>query len=296
MGLVHIKGNTWCVESATTVPIYKLSEHEIVLLDSGYAVPDRAAFDKLFAAEGLRVAAVIGTHSHIDHNGNHAYFQKKDGALIVLQNLEAAIAYDLQMVRTAYFTATPEEIGQYFSSVVVRADRTFTKDDMAVKVCGVSFGLLPLPGHTPGHTGIITPDNVLYVGDTLMDEATMAAAKMPSSMSWADDLESKRRLRDVTCDRYVLAHRGVFDDIRDLIDKNIADRMRHADEIAAALETPMTISELEGALWTSCCLHTKRAPHIVMFRRSLRCGLDYLTGTDRVNILFEDGVTRYVRA
>ncbi len=66
----------------------------------------------------------------------------------------------------------------------------------------------------------------------------MAAAKMPSSMSWADDLESKRRLRDVTCDRYVLAHRGVFDDIRDLIDKNIADRMRHADEIARPWKRP----------------------------------------------------------
>lgn len=64
--------------------------------------------------------------------------------------------------------------------MLLRADRVFSALDTAVEVDGRSFGLIPLPGHTPGHTGIVTPDNVLYVGDAVLSRRILQAAKLPS--------------------------------------------------------------------------------------------------------------------
>ena len=45
--LVHVLGNTWCIESHVTIPVYFLNDREVILLDSGYANWDRAPLDAL---------------------------------------------------------------------------------------------------------------------------------------------------------------------------------------------------------------------------------------------------------
>ena len=103
-----------------------------------------------------------------------------------------------------------------------QADQIVMPGERVKIFCGVPFGILPLYGHTPGQIGIITPDKVAYLADALMSETVMRGAKMPSAVCRADDLKAKASLRALRCDAYVLAHRGVYSDIGDLIEKKIS--------------------------------------------------------------------------
>lgn len=57
---------------------------------------------------------------------------------------------------------------------------------------GPGFGILQLPGHSAGHIGVVTPDGAAYLGDCLIDEEQIAAAKLPTSMFIAGTWRARR--------------------------------------------------------------------------------------------------------
>lgn len=53
------------------------------------------------------------------------------------------------------------------------------KHQKEISVCGVNFKILYTPGHSPAHICIMTPDDVFYVGDTLISYEVMKGSKLP---------------------------------------------------------------------------------------------------------------------
>lgn len=295
MELIPVKGNTCILEGLCTIPAYRLNERELILLDSGYANPDRGLLDRLFDREGLRVAAIIGSHTHVDHNGNHAYLQKKHGAEIILPFAEAAIASSPLMGKTAYSCYTPEQIAREFPHLLVRADRVIWPEERTVTVRGRTFDILPLPGHTPGQVGIGTPDGVFYVADAILSREVYLAAKLPTAFSYAEDLASKKALYALRYDKYILAHRGVYDDITGLIGENIAYREERVRMVAELLDAPMTLSALSAAVWERFDMRTKNPFRVSVFERNLHSVMDYLCDRGEAKIQFDGGVMLYER-
>ena len=288
----RVKGNTFVIEASELIPFYQVGEHDIILLDSGYAVPDREGLQALLDREQLQVVAVIGTHIHMDHSGNHSYFQNQ-GAEIILPFVEAAVGQSPLTGKSAFFVCSPGQVEAWFHSMLTRADRVIFPHETEVTVYGAKFRIVELPGHTAGHIGIITPDHVFYVGDALVSEDVLEHSKMPTSMSYQIDLESKKKLYEYQCDAYIVAHKGVYDDITDLIHRNIISREEKAQEIGSFLTEPMTIDELSHVLWQAFSMRTKRPDRIAMYLRNLHCVLDYLCDRGDVEQKFEEGVTRY---
>lgn len=274
----HVLGNTWCLNLHVTIPVYFLNDHEIVLLDTGYAKQDRADLVALLEEKHLRVRAILGSHSHNDHSGNHAYFQKKHGAEVILHDVEAAIVSDYSLMTVAYSPGTVEDMKAHFSDLLLRADRAFRTEDPCVEIDGAPFGIIPLPGHTPGHTGIVTPDQVFYVGDAVLSEAVLKSAKLPSTRDWAEDIATKERMRSMSYPKYILAHEGIHEDISTFIELNIEDKVARAAQIAAWLREagPVTLNEAEQLLWTKLELRSQKFLSQVVFRRNARCALEYL--------------------
>lgn len=295
MKWTHVLGNTWCVEGRVCIPVYLLNDREAVLLDTGYA-EDRQQLDALLREKGLQVRAVLGSHSHNDHSGNHAYYQQQ-GAEIILQNLEAAIVSDAALLAAAYWPATVREVTRELSHLLIQADRTFTAADSGLEIDGQHFGLLPLPGHTPGHTGIMTPDQVLYVGDAVLSSDVLRGARLPSTMDWAQDLASKHRLEEVSCKAYLLAHNGIYTDLCPLIQKNIDDKLRRAQEILEWIRERDSWKQHEvmELLWQRLGLRSRSFFNQIIFRRNAVCTMEYLAGTGALSSWMEGG-ERFYRA
>lgn len=291
--LEHVLGDTWCAHLTVDVPLYRLGNGGAVLLDSGYADRDRADLLALLEAEGLRVRAVVGSHSHNDHNGSHAYFQRLHGAEIILQEWEAELVTSFPRLRAAYRPATAGQLERLMPHMLLRADRTFSDTDRSVEVCGRTFGLLPLPGHTAGHTGIVTPDGVCYVGDALVCEQVLRTAKLPSVLNWEQDLASKRRLRETDYPAYILAHRGVYSTVRTLAEQNLRSWERRAEQARSLITAPLTLDQICQLLWRELDVHSSGEVTRLIFRRNAACLVEYLVDTGRLECVFDEGTARY---
>jgi hydroxyacylglutathione hydrolase len=291
----RVRGNTYVIEARSElIPYYQVGERDIVLLDSGYETPDREALKALLDREGLRVAAVIGTHIHTDHSGNHSYFQSK-GAEIILPFIEAAVGQSPLTGKLAFFLCSPGQVETLFGSMLVKADRVIMPGEEEVSVCGAVFRIVSLPGHTTGHIGIITPDHVFYVGDALMSEDILNNAKLPTSLSYAADLESKRKLYDHSYDAYIVAHKGIYKDITRLIARNIQHREERVQAVAGCLQEPMTLDELSHVVWQAFSVRTRQPGRIAVYLRNLHSILEYLCDRGDVERQFAEGITRYVQ-
>ena len=93
MELRHVYGNTYAAVGATALmPVYKLTDTDIVLMDTGYARLDRSALVNLIEGNGFRLRGIICSHAHFDHTGNVRYLQQRYGCQAAAQIIEAGIS------------------------------------------------------------------------------------------------------------------------------------------------------------------------------------------------------------
>ena len=121
----------------------------------------------------------------------------------------------------------------------------------------------------------------------------MRGAKMPSAVCRADDLKAKASLRALRCDAYVLAHRGVYSDIGDLIEKNIAYILDRAELVYDCLQGEMSEEEWVRAVYRRLDMHSTKAFKCAVCERNMRSFIDYLADGGRVVIERREGVCWY---
>ena len=198
MDMQHVLGRTWAAEGATALlPLYFLSEKDVILIDTGYAKLDRSGLTHLIDDNGLRLRGIICSHAHFDHTGNVRYLQQRYGCPAAIQLIEAGISVNPDSYRANYVALTYGKSRQLFLEECFTADIVIGAEDDHLDLCGARFGILQLPGHSAGHIGVVTSDGAAYVGDCLIDHDEIAAAKLPTSMFIARDLESKEHLRQL---------------------------------------------------------------------------------------------------
>lgn len=128
---------------------------EAVVIDSG------ENYKKIKQAEetyGLKIKAVLLTHSHFDHAGSAKKLQD-DGAKIYVSALDAPKLLDDGNLACKF--------GRKFDTLT--ADVTFSDGD-TLSVCGFDFKVIATPGHTDGSVCFML-DNMLFTGDTLFHDS-----------------------------------------------------------------------------------------------------------------------------
>lgn len=115
MEMLHVLDNTYAaVGSTALLPIYKLNERDIVLIDTGYAKLDRAGLVNLLDGSGLVPKYVLCSHAHFDHTGNVRYLQERYGAKAILSLIEAGISVNPDSYRANYVALTYGKSRQLF--------------------------------------------------------------------------------------------------------------------------------------------------------------------------------------
>ena len=300
MELLHVLGSTYAAAATTALlPVYKLTDRDIVLIDTGYAKLDRSALTNLIDENGWRVRAVLCSHAHWDHTGNVRYLQQRYGAQAAISLIEAGISVNPDSYRANYVALTYGKSRELFLEECFTADRVIFPQDDHIDVDGARFGVLPLPGHSAGHIGFVTPDGVAYIGDCLLDSHEIAGAKLPTSMYIARDLESKESLRGADYPAYILAHKQVITDpaqLPALIDENIAFIHRKADELLEDLTDGMTFSDWICAFCQRENIRTKQELKFSIVERNFANFTDWLTDTGKVRVERDFCAKRYYRA
>ena len=297
MELRHVYGNTYAAVGATALmPVYKLTERDIVLMDTGYARLDRSALTNLIEGNGFRLRGIICSHAHFDHTGNVRYLQQRYGCLAAAQIIEAGISVNPDAYRANYVALTYGKSREYLLEECFPADVIIPADAEHLDFCGARFGILQLPGHSAGHIGVVTPDGVAYLGDCLIDEEQIAAAKLPTSMFIARDLESKESLRSLRCPAYIIAHKQVLTDIGPLIDRNIAFIHDKGRELLEDLEDGMSFDQWIYAFCQRENVRTRNEFKFSIVERNFANFVDWLTDEGKVEVRREFCAKHYFHA
>jgi hydroxyacylglutathione hydrolase len=151
---------------------------EAVVIDPG---DDAAEIRLALASSGAVCAAILLTHSHYDHFGALAELAEGTGAPVWLPQGE------LDVFRRP---------SDFFPSIPIRpyeGDATLLAGGETVEAAGVSFQVLHVPGHAPGHVSYYS-DGCLFSGDVLFS-GSVGRTDLPFG-DWETLLESIRSLTD----------------------------------------------------------------------------------------------------
>jgi glyoxylase-like metal-dependent hydrolase (beta-lactamase superfamily II) len=293
MNILNIKGNTFCIDTGTLyIPFYKINDEQIIMMDTGWK-EERAGIERLVESNNLRIAAILNSHAHRDHIGNNAYFKDKYNCIIAMPASEAFICRSAANLKLFFNELALSDVKRDFGHLICKTDIMIEEDQDSISLYGADFKIVHTPGHSQDHICIVTPDDVAYLGDSLVGYELIAEAKLPYAYILSDDLNSKAKLHELKCSKYAVSHKGIFDDISKLIDDNISFYKARAAKINELISTGMTMEDSMEKVCRSLRIRIDSVDKYIHTERKLKPYLDYLYETGKLRIYEEDGLLKF---
>ncbi|WP_411681109.1 MBL fold metallo-hydrolase [Clostridium thailandense] len=294
MEILRVKGNTFCIDTGMTyIPFYKINNNEIIMLDSGWATGEREGIDKLLEENNFKVSCILCSHAHVDHVGNNDYLKKKYNCTVAMPAYGALICSSAANLKLFYNSQTLSDIKEHLKDMVCKTDIMIFDNQNRINVCGTEFWILHTPGHSPDHMCIITPDDVAYLGDALISYEVMAGSKMPYAYILKEDLKTKEKLYALKYDKYIVAHKGVYSDITELITDNINFYKNRAKKIYDIINGCMTFDDILKAVIKEFNIHASNKYKYMVIEKMLQSYVEYLNEEGKIELHMENGFLKY---
>ncbi len=115
---------------------------EAIVVDPG---DDVERILEILRRRGLKVRAIVSTHTHIDHVGGLAQLHRATGAPVLIHEADLPLYSNLEMQAGWLGIPTPE----------IMKIRDFVKEGDALRWGGFAARVLHTPGHTPGSISLV---------------------------------------------------------------------------------------------------------------------------------------------
>ena len=245
MKIKNVKGDTFILESdIVTTGLYRIQGNDFVLIDPGVIRKNEFEEIKKYLKENkIHPAGIICTHAHVDHAHSCPFFKDSYGTEIAMPQIEADFASSMDIYRAV--NGFPR--GKYYSEYPhyeYNVDYIIKTTENSFTFLGTKFNIENIQGHTANNIGVGTPDNILYVGDTVLSKEVLARTKLPYVNDVEMDMRSKLKIRNMEYSGYILSHRGIHGSIDHLIEKNIEKMKNIAEEVYNLIEDGSTFDEI----------------------------------------------------
>ncbi|WP_373844636.1 MBL fold metallo-hydrolase [Clostridium sp.] len=294
MIIKKVKGNTYCIDTGMTyIPFYKINDREIIMLDSGLAGEETKGIEKLLEVHSLKLVAIICSHAHVDHVGNNMYFKKKYNCIIAMPEYEAFICSSIDNLKFYYGYQTLSDIKENFGNMVCKTDIIISGNQEYIYIYGIKFKIIPTPGHSPAHICIVTPDNVIYLGDSIISYEVMEGAKLPYTYTISKDLKSKGKIYNFKYEKYIVAHKGIYNNVMKLVEDNINFYRNIAAKIYNVIDGSITMEDIVKNTIKNFHISISGICKYIIMERIVRSYIEYLDEMKMIKLNIEDGLIKY---
>lgn len=233
---------TWVLPGSVNIGLFE-DEGKAVLFDSGG--DDSAARKLLRAVEerGLSLTLVANSHSHADHIGGNALLQRRTGCAVAASALEGALIEQPALEPFYLWSgAPPKALRTKF--LQAQPSRVTLEAVPGTLLGETSLEVLDLGGHALGMVGFRTPDNVLFVADTLFSEEILDKYGMSYCADVGMALRTLDRLEAQEASWFVPCHASPREDIHGLVAVNRKALESVSDLLLEAAGEPAIREEL----------------------------------------------------
>lgn len=288
--------NTGCLFlGGVCVPFYCLSEREWILLDCGSHF-DRERLMAYLSEKKIQVRGVLCSHAHYDHVENNRCMQETYGARIVMTAFDAGMVHDALSLKSCFYSHTPTDNELFCGDMICRADQILPPDVKEAEVCGVNFEMLPLPGHAASHFGIVTPDKVMYLADSLFTPSVLEKEKLFYMLSWTQALETMKELEQLPYHQYILAHQGISYEVKELARDNRQHLLKNLEELLDLCAGESTLEELTRRLAKAKGTSIRSIEKARFMERLVRSMAEYWLEKGTLEIRLREGIPVYIRS
>lgn len=292
MELVAITGNVAYIPGAVNIGVLRNGER-CALIDTGLDKDSGRKIRKILEAEGLKLEALINTHSHADHFGGNDYLARNLKAEVFAPSIESGIiqnpilepiylfhgATPIRNLRNKFVLAKPSPV-----------DHVIGPGNL--EVIGLDVEIIPLPGHCFNQVGVLV-DNILFCADTVFSERVIDKYRIPVVQDVGSHLETLERMNGMEHDMFIPAHTKPVEDIKELVAKNMATTQGIIDDIKVLLDEPQTTERLMSELCTGYGLDLTVVQQYYLVHMTIMAYLGYLYDGKQVDIQMEGNLLRW---
>ena len=272
------------------IGVVKGKRGKVVLIDSG---PDNFSVKKvlqILAKNNLSVVGIINTHSHADHCWGNQYVVKKTNAKVYSSILESEVLISPLIEPFCFFSGAfpiKELRSSFFESPGSSVDVYLSRKNQIIKIAGISFKIIGLPGHSFNHIGVII-DDVLFCGDSVYSREAMSKHKIPFHVNIENVKKTLKMLARLKCQVYIMSHSSPVNSLNDLIRFNLNYLKKIEDQIINILKKPTSTENVIQQLSFIYGVNIKKPEDYYLFNTKAMAYLSYLYNYHKIKIIIKN--------
>ena len=276
--------NSYYIQSPAKIGLFKLSDTEVCLIDSGNDKDAGRKVRQILDKKGWKLTAIYNTHSNSDHIGGNQYLQRQTGCRIFAPGIECAFTnFPILEPSFLYGGFPPKDLRHKFLMAKQSDAEYLREEDLPV-----GLSMFPLPGHFFEMVGFRTKDDVVYLADCLSSKETLEKYQISFIYDVEAYLDTLYSVKEMKAALFVPAHAEPTEQIASLVQLNIDKVLEIADQIIAICKTPSCFEQVLQRLFLDYSL-VMNFEQYVLVGSTVRSYLSWLKDTKRLEVIFDNG-------
>lgn len=283
--LVQVAENTYYINSPSKIGVYRVSDDNVWLIDSGNDKDAGRKIQKILDAQGWKLTAIINTHSNADHDGGNTLLQNRLNCAVYTTPMEGIVVenpileptflyggYPFKKLRSKFLMATPSKA-----------------QDIAEAKLPEGMEYFRLPGHFWDMIGVKTPDDVYFLADCIFGENTVNKYHISFFYDIAAQFETLDMVEKLEGRLFIPAHAEPMEDIKPLVKLNRDKSLEILNILLDICKEPMHFELVLKKVFEHYGLTMDHAQYVLV-GSTVRSYLAYLCDQGKVECYVEDNL------
>lgn len=289
MSLARVSDNVYVLEGRTNVGVITVEDKECLVIDTGVSKDHGRKLFNVLKNAGLKIKAVINTHSHADHiGGNKIILERSNAAFYSTITEKPFIELPLTEVIYLYGAYPPENLRKH----LIEAEGVPVEDVSKLIKEYPFLKLEDLSGHSIGMIGIGV-GNVLFSADAFFPNEIIKKYVVPYHLNVQEALKTLKKFdADILKNYEVLvpSHGNMLkkEEARQLVNSNIEVITNIKNVILKNVNSGLTLNELIKRVLRDLALTPQTTINYLLTVSALKSYIAWLVNEDFIELIISN--------